>query len=290
MASKFASFNLYGKNNTGNEKSTVWEIEPITEDKIKSLFEALGGIQNLIQKDLARSTVLIKPNICLPLKSESGSVTSTNTIEILCRVLISYGIKRVIIADHTLQDTGKFKDIELWELENKYPGVKLLLADEERLYMPVEVDGKVLKKTDVMKIINKADLFINIANAKHHSATHVSLAVKNLMGCIWNRSDFHTKMYLHQAIGDLAMAVKPHLNIIDANYVLLTGGPVGPGNVINDKRMFASCDILALDSVVLSRYNFGGKSISPQEVAHLSASYQNGIGEIDIEKINIFRI
>jgi hypothetical protein len=42
--------------------------------------------------------------------------------------------------------------------------------------------------------------------------------------------------------------------------------------------------------VVVSRYNFGGKHISPSEVAHLAASNSSGVGEIDLENITIKKI
>jgi uncharacterized protein (DUF362 family) len=107
------------------------------------------------------------------------------------------------------------------------------------------------------------------------------------MGVIWDRSAFHTKLDLHQAIADLALAVRPGLSIIDASRVLLNGGPVGPGPVTKDNRIFASTDMLALDSVVTGRYDFGGKTLSAKEVPHLRAAYDNGVGEIDIKKIDV---
>ena len=53
---------------------------------------------------------------------------------------------------------------------------------------------------------------------------------------------------------------------------------------------FAGLDMLALDAVVASRYNFGGKNLTAKTVPHLWASYQNGIGEIDLQKIQIEKI
>ena len=164
------------------------------------------------------------------------------------------------------------------------------MANEQRLYQPVQVEGKVLKEVETLKLIPKVDLIINLATAKHHTATHVTLAIKNLMGLIWNRSVFHTDLDLAQAIADLALVIRPQLNIIDASRVLLNGGPTGPGPIINDNRLFASRDILAVDSIVTSRYNFGGKSLTPREIPHLWAAYQLGIGEIDHQKIQLQKI
>jgi hypothetical protein len=47
---------------------------------------------------------------------------------------------------------------------------------------------------------------------------------------------------------------------------------------------------LAVDSVVVSKYNFGGKSLSAKEIPHLWLSYKSYVGEIDIEKIDLSTI
>ncbi|MCP4634588.1 MAG: DUF362 domain-containing protein [candidate division Zixibacteria bacterium] len=273
---------------TGNP--TVWEVSGLSLQSISALFDELGGLKELIEKDLSSSTVLIKPNICLPHLPASATTTTPSTVDVLCEYLIKSGVKRVVITDHTLQDSDKFKNIPLYEVAEKYPEVRLILANERRLYSPVQVDGKELKETEVMKIASKADLIINLPTAKHHSATHVSLAIKNLMGMIWDRATFHTNLDLHQAIGDLSTVIRPQINIIDASRVLLNGGPTGPGKIIEDNRLFASTDIVAVDTVVASRYDFAGKRLQPQQIAHLKAAYQNGIGEIDLDKIQINKI
>lgn len=273
---------------TGN--STVWEITGTSTESFAALFNHLGGLKEFIKTDIAKATILIKPNICLPHPPESATTTSPLVIEALCEYLIKAGATRIIIADHTLQDTNQFKRISLFDIVGKYSEVKLILANEHRYYSPVKVAGKELKETEVMKLVQKADLLINMPTAKHHSATHVSLAIKNLMGTVWDRAEFHTKLDLHQAVGDLPLIVRPQLNIIDAGSVLLSGGPTGPGSIIEENRLFASNDILAVDAVVASRYDFGRKSLPPNQIAHLKAAYRNGVGEIDLNNINIEKI
>jgi len=269
------------------EAPVVWEIEGTHDSTIRMLFSKLGGLKQLIKTDLSRATVLIKPNLCLPHTAEMGTISNPNLLNTLCRFLSSEGISKIIIADHTLRDENKFKNHFISELADKYKNVKLIIANEQRLYKPANVPGKNLHTTEMLKIAHRADLMINLATAKHHSATTVSLAIKNLMGLIWNRSEFHTDLDLSQAIADLALLIRPGLNIIDTSTVLLDGGPTGPGPVLQDNRIFAGFDILALDSVVISRYNFGGKSRTAKEIPHLWAASQNSVGEIDRQKIEL---
>jgi uncharacterized protein (DUF362 family) len=277
-------------------KSLVWEVQGTTRASIKTIFSALGGVKTLggmaklADGDVSRATVLVKPNLCLPHPARMATTTSPEVIRALCEYLSELGVKRIIIADHTLQKTESFDKTEIAKLGEAGKSVKLVFANERRFFEPVEVEGKILKKTEVLKSLSRADLVINVATAKHHSATHVSLAAKNLMGLIWDRSEFHTRLDLHQAIGDLALAIQPDLNIIDASRVLLNGGPTGPGPVSKDGRLFAGKDIVALDSVVASRYDFGGRTLAPTEIAHLRAAHNNGVGEIDLAKIEIVKL
>jgi len=273
-----------------NYSATVYEAENVDKENIEAIFTALGGLTTWIKTDLAKATVLIKPNICLPHRSELGTITSAALIETIIQVLLDSGIKNIIIADHTLQKTEDFSNIELVSVAEKYPEVKLMFTNQERMFQAVEVNGKALKKTDILKLLSRASLFINLATAKHHQTTHVSLAIKNLMGVIWDRTAFHTSLEINQAIGDLALVVKPDLNIIDTSRVLLNNGPVGPGEMITENRVFASTDICAVDSVVVSRYNFGNRSITAKEVPHIRAAWENGIGEIELEKILVKKI
>lgn len=271
--------------------SLVWEAEGTAAEMIRALFAAMGGLNRFIAPEQPGATVLIKPNLCLPHPEMRGSITSSAVLVALCAYLSENGINKIIIADHTLQpDLSEAQAFELAAKLAPFSTVKFMLANQQRLYQPAQVPGRVLKQTEVLKSALKADFLINIATAKHHSATQVSLALKNLMGLIWDRMIFHTELDLNQAIADLALVIRPGLNIVDASRVLLTNGPTGPGTLLADNRLFASVDPVALDATVVSRYNFGGYSLAPGQVDHLMAAFRNGLGEIELQKIQLQKV
>lgn len=272
------------------KNSTVYEIAGDPVAAVKTLFTTLGGIKNLIRCDVSTASVLVKPNLCLPHNDSKGTITSVALVREICEYLISEGVGRIIIADHTLQTADKFEANDIVNYARSRSAISLVLANEQRHYFPQQVNGKALKNTEIMKILGRVDYFINLATAKHHTATHVSLSVKNLMGVIWDRKTFHTEVDLDQAIGDLATTIHPHLNIIDASRVLLNRGPVGPGPLEKPGKIYACTDMLAVDSVVVSDFNFGGRALSAKEVPHLWASYKNGVGEIDLNKIDVVQL
>jgi uncharacterized protein (DUF362 family) len=270
--------------------AVVWEVTGPTKAGLEALIDELGGLKTLIATEPAKATVIVKPNLCLPHPAKMATTTSSESVGALCTLLEELEVRRIIIADHTLQNANRFGKTEIVKMAAEHPRVKVVFANEQRHFEPVNLEGKVLKKTEVLKLLPRADLVVNFATAKHHSATGVSLAAKNLMGTIWDRSVFHTKLDLDQAIGDLAMAVKPHLNLIDAGLVLLNGGPTGPGPIVKGAGLFASTDIVALDSVVASRHDFGGKKLKGTDISHLVAAHKNGVGEIDLERIEVRKI
>ncbi len=287
-----AAASLLPLNLSGTEapKSIVWEATGAPRAALDALFTELGGIKAFFAAEPSKASVLIKPNLCLPHPGRMATTTSAVTVGALCTLLEEAGVKKIIIADHTLQNANRFGKIEMVQVAAEHPDVELIFANERRHFAPMEVDGKALKQTEVLKLIAGTDLVINVAAAKHHSATGVSLAVKNLMGMIWDRSELHTKFDLNQAIGDLALAVRPHLNLIDAGRVLLDGGPTGPGPVIEGNRLFASTDIVALDAIVVSRFEFGGTALKGTDISHLVAAHKNDVGEIDPGKIEVKKI
>ena len=287
VAASFLPIHLTSAEEAG---AVVWEITGQPKAALGALLEELGGIKALLTTEPAKATVLIKPNLCLPHPAKMATTTSSESVGALCTLMEEQGVRKIIIADHTLQNTNRFGRTEMVKMAADHPKVELVLANEQRHFEAVAVEGKILKKTEVLKLLARTDLVVNFATAKHHSATGVSLAVKNLMGTIWDRSEFHTKLGLDQAIGDLALAVTPHINLIDASRVLLNGGPTGPGPVVKGEGIFASRDIVALDSVVASRYDFGGKPLKGSDISHLAAAHKNGVGEIDLEKIEVTKI
>ena len=264
----------------------VWDIHGSPAASVEALFASLGGLERIMPTDPGRAVVLLKPNICFPHAAAMGTTTSPGLVVALCEFLSARGVGKIIVADHTLK-ANTFERMELIRAVGDCPAAKVVLPDEQRWYRPPQVHGRALAQTDVLKMLQRADLLINLATAKHHSATHVSLATKNLMGLIWDRAVFHTQLDLAQAIGDLPLVIRPRLNIVDASRVLLTGGPTGPGSVVREDRLFASSDILSLDAVVASRYAFGRRTLSPLEIPHLAAAHRNRVGEIDPQKIEV---
>jgi uncharacterized protein (DUF362 family) len=134
----------------------------------------------------------------------------------------------------------------------------------------------------VLRDLGRADVFINVPIAKVHSSTALTLGCKNLMGTVWDRGAWHRSASLDQAIADFAAEVRPDLVILDAVRVLLTNGPKGPGRTETRGTVVAGVDPLAVDA-------YGATLLGrrPEQIAHLKKSHEMGVGEIDLERIEV---
>lgn len=138
-----------------------------------------------------------------------------------------------------------------------------------------------------MKEVLRANCLINIPTAKSHSATGVSLGIKNLMGLVWDRTAFHEKMELNRAIAEQLFIIKPKLTIVDCIHALLTRGPSGPGKTVELNTVVASVDPVAADSYTVGLARWYNKEFEGSQVKHIKIAHELGFGEIDVSKMNI---
>jgi uncharacterized protein (DUF362 family) len=160
-------------------------------------------------------------------------------------------------------------------------GTLLSLSKPEEFREILVPRGRILRTQQVAAALLDADVFINMPIAKHHAGSTVTLSMKNLMGVNWDRIQFH-RTDLHQCIAELTATVRPDLIILDANHVLLTNGPMGPGEVLAGKRVIAGTDPVAVDAFATKAF-FG----EPGRIRHIQAAYDLGAGEIDFDRLRI---
>jgi uncharacterized protein (DUF362 family) len=90
------------------------------------------------------------------------------------------------------------------------------------------------------------------------------------------------RMGLHQPIADLATAIRPNLTVMDANYMLLTNGPGGPGNTRHQQTVVAGVDHVLVDAYTATLFR-----MEPQDVHHVSYAAEMGLGSMDVNNARI---
>ncbi|MDR2552685.1 MAG: DUF362 domain-containing protein [Treponema sp.] len=243
----------------------------------------LGGMGRFVKNG---QTVVIKPNMSWDLPPEYAANTSPGLVAAVVKHCKDAGARRVIILDHS---------IDHWENSARNSGVLPAAlragavhapAEREGYYHTVALNGRRLKETMVHESLLECDVFINIPVLKHHGGAGLTGAIKNLMGCVWNRRIYHSGG-LNACMADFLLAKKPDLNIVDAYRVITRNGPRGGSlNVVAQMgSLLMSRDIVAVDtaaSMLLGR--------KPGEVEPVRLAAEAGFGQMDLAKLNISRI
>ncbi|MCX7995667.1 MAG: DUF362 domain-containing protein [candidate division WOR-3 bacterium] len=252
---------------------------------VKAAVDAIGGMDKFIKPG---DRVLIKPNISFSANAECGATTSSEVIKQVVELCLDAGASKITIIDYPLANPDLC--IERSGVRQAIVDknrVNLLMLSKERQFVEIEVpDGKELKTVKIARELQKADKFINLPTAKSHSATGVSLGIKNLMGLIWDRSYLH-RVDLHRAIAELGLIMKPDLTIVDATRVLTSGGPGGPGKTVILNTVIAGADMVAVDSYTVGISSWYNKSFTGKNVKYILYASELGLGEIDTEKMVI---
>jgi uncharacterized protein (DUF362 family) len=198
------------------------------------------------------------------------------------------GAKKVVVFDNTCDKWNLCYANSGIERAVKDAGGSLAPGNTESYYQEVDVpDGIKLKKTKVHELIMESDVFINMPVLKSHSSAKLTIAMKNLMGVVWDRMYWH-RNNLHQCIADYAtFEKKPTLNIIDAYRVMMRNGPrgVSEADVSMMKSMIISPDMVAADAAAAKLFG-----MDPTEVPYIELADSMGIGNMQLDQQNIHRI
>jgi uncharacterized protein (DUF362 family) len=248
--------------------------------------EALGGMERFVKPG---QVVAVKPNASFARPPEWGVTTHPEVLAAVLESCFAAGARRVLVLDHTMDKPERcFERNGTAAAVGEFKAAKLVSLDDAKFYRKVEVPGAlVLHETDIPLAVQKADVFINVPTAKSHSATDVSLGIKNLMGLVWDRHTFHQDLDLHAAIADLATVLRPDLCILDAMHILKTGGPVGPGAVDDFGGVIAGTDSVAVDAFGVGLAPWNGRTLRATQVAYLRHAAEHGLGSLELESLHI---
>ena len=137
------------------------------------------------------------------------------------------------------------KQVELLDLSRD----RLQKYESEKLLRYINIDSQLWLSETLLN----ADLKVNLSNLKTHAVTGYTGACKNLFGCLPDFEKYHNHPYIHQVIHDLAIAIKPDLNVVDAFYGMEKNGPVQGIDVNTGYRVFSNdpveADVYAASSI-----------------------------------------
>ena len=276
----FASQTLFPSNNYDLVAIKGGEPDAMFDKAI----ESLGGMKSFVKKG---QKVVVKPNIGWDVTPERAGNTNPVLVKRIVQHCYEAGAKEVYVFDNTCDNWKRCYSNSGIEKAVKDAGGKMVPGNSESYYQKVEVkQGKKLTDTKVHELILESDVFINVPILKDHSSTHLTIAMKNLMGNVWDRQYWH-RNDLHQCIADFTSFRKPDLNIVDAYYVMKKNGPRGTsrGDVVLLKSQIISPDIVAVDAAAAKLFG-----IEPADVEYIKFANDMKLGTMNLSKLNINRI
>ena len=167
-----------------------------------------------------------------------------------------------------------------------------LIDMDRRRFVELPVpEGQVIRVLRVCPEVLEYDFVVSIPVMKMHMHTGVSLAVKNMKGCLWRRSKVELHMLppvagsavksLDVAIADLASVLRPQLAIIDGTVGLEGLGP-SAGRPKPLDAVVVSTDAFAADAVACQLMG-----VAAECIPHLRLGAERGYGVIDLSRVNV---
>ncbi|KYC38186.1 thylakoid-associated protein [Scytonema hofmannii PCC 7110] len=245
-------------------------------DSLETLLEPLGGIAAFVKPG---NRVLLKPNLLTGARPGKECTTRPELVYAVAQMVIEAG------GQPFLGDSPAFGSARGVAVASGY------LPVLEELKLPiVEFHGHRYQTISsefnhllLSKEAMEADVVINLPKVKSHVQLVLTLAVKNLFGCVpgkmkawWHMEAGKDAKRFGEMLVETARVINPDLTIVDGIIGHEGNGPSG-GEPRALGILGASSDIFALDRAIVEILN-----IQPEQVPTVAASKRLGlVGELD---------
>jgi len=245
---------------------------------------ALGGMQAFVGRG---STVVVKPSMGWAVPPERAGNASPRLVARIVERCFEAGASKVYVFDHTCDDWKRcYRGSGIEEAASR-AGATVVSGDSKSYYHEVEVPGgRSLRSAMEHELVLESDVLVNVPILKSHGGVRLTIAMKNLMGVVWDRRFWHSND-LHQCIADFAAYRRPTLNVVDAYRVMKRNGPrgVSVADVVTMKAQLISTDIVAVDTAATKLFG-----MEPSAVRYIPLAADRNVGRMDLENLHIKRI
>ncbi len=254
------------------------------EEMVREALGLLGGLNNIISGKGA----LIKPNLGIwgtkgiPRWINRMITTKPELVAALIKVLKEAGLSDIAVGDGAVLDMDSSKQLVKSGFKKvvEATGGRVIDLDREGHYK-IECGEKLT--LEISKPVIETENLINVPVIKTHGFTKVTLGMKNLKGVISKKSKkaMHRRNLEH-SIALLCSAVRPKLTIVDALIGLEGLGPSVWGKPVKLGLLIAGTDPVSADAIAA---NIMGQE--PRDVEHIKIAWELGLGEIEMDKIEV---
>jgi uncharacterized protein (DUF362 family) len=228
------------------------------------------------------ASIALKPNLVVAVTPEGGATTHPQIVVAIIEYLQEHGFNHISIVESAWVGDSTKEGFKV----NGYPKISRtyqvpLIDVKDDAYIHKTVDGITM---EVSKTILETDFLINLPVLKGHCQTAMTCALKNMKGCLSDRSKrmFHT-LGLHRPIAALNKVRSADLVIVDG-----INGDLDfeeGGNPVQTNRMFACIDSVLCDSYGASLMGFERK-----DIPYIGMAEALGVGEGDLDKAEVIQL
>ena len=230
--------------------------------------------------------IALKVNAAWERTPEQRANTNPDMVDVFLEKTLAAGYKVGMAELPCHRAVKSFPACGIEDVAKKYR-IKLLdLATERNPWKEIAIPGGIKLQTEnVAKEFLEADAIVNMPVAKHHGGGVLTICMKNWMGAVEGRKNWHG-LGLHDCIADFSTFIKPTWAIVDAFECMTSKGPQGPSpDMIYPHQIILSKDQVAADTVTTLLFHD-----SQYKIKYLEIARERGIGETDINNMNIHRI
>jgi uncharacterized protein (DUF362 family)/ferredoxin len=271
-------------------KQTTLSIVKIESENIqKAVFDALEliGAKSLMNKPNMK--ILLKPNVLIAKDPSKAATTHPEVVRAVIRWLKQFNPSQIYCGDSSGGLAAGITEKAL-----KVCGIQAVCEEEGAICVPLEKTERkmyqvknpiVLNEIMSTKLLEEADLIINLPKIKTHGQCVLTCCIKNLFGTILlgNKPSTHAKFPrltdFNAALCDIYSVSNPQLTIIDGYLAMEGNGPSG-GDPVKMDLIMAGYDPIALDTTVCKIIG-----INPEKVLYLKHGEDRGLGSMDLTNV-----
>ena len=238
-------------------------------DQLKHIFFEM--MDNLVcDKIKPGSRVLIKPNMLSAATPADAVLTHPLIIKAAVEYVLQKGARPQVSDSPAIGSFDRIVKVNRMKEALVGLNVDVIPFQETRL---VDI-GNPYGKIDIAQDALDADVIINLPKLKTHSQMLLTLAVKNMFGCIvgFQKSRWHMRagvdsMAFARLLVAIHQAVRPTVSILDGILALQGEGPGKGGKPRHVGVLMGSCDAFALDTAVCRMLGIDYQSVPVLKIA-----------------------
>lgn len=256
---------------------------PAVLDAVAEALGLLGGVETFVKRS---ERILVKPNLLSGKPPEAAVTTHPEIVRAVLILLKEAGVTPVVGDSPGFGAARSVADkCGVMTVCNEL-GVEVI--ELKTLEVTPNPSGHIFKRLEVAKEALEFDGIVNLPKLKTHAQMYLTMAVKNLFGCVpgklkpqWHLSAGVESSYFAQMLLDLSVFLAPRFTVMDAIVGMEGNGP-GSGKPRELGLVFAGADCVAMDTVAAAILG-----APPKDVPILEAALERGLPSAKLKNVEV---